>query len=1107
MIGAAGCKTFSLHPRSGEQGVSNKKNLNLTQIFKQEATTPSAAKPTEKVVADAMLPFFEARVRYLKKDYAKATELLKKSLSHDKNYLPAQSLLLKIYVETGQSQLAEKQAKNLIKLSPKDPYANYVLGMVFLEHKQNKRGLSRLYRAFRAWNDEDNPPPVYYVITATKLAGTLTRQGYLNGAVEIYKPLIRNIETLTKSNSMRNRRTKEILELHLPGFYLVTAELSAKLQKFEQANTYFRKLKTFPQFRTRAMIGLVITALQSGKKQQAKELLDKIVKEGIIDDRIIELYKKMYGEKHWAERISNKFNPTKKNINNAVKLAAELERNKNYDLTVNLIYKIIKIDPINTNAIIILIRSSQKNNSSGQAARILLKTITNPNSSITLAPVILRTANPAIGSRLINAIGKIPTKKNQEFAKYFLLGLSWQIISNYHKAEVYYRQSLHLNNEFLPTYLILGKLMIYNRQWNQLQQLADSAPKKIAHSASILYLKGYAQNQKGRLKQAIDYFRQAFEANPYSGQTSLALAEAYLQNRQPKKSISQIQHIVANNLVTPQTLNRITSLLLNLGDYSAINNLLKKYRTQFGFDSSFQLCTAKLKYSVNLHASEYRKRLILLEKQDLPAGQVALELAQLEFDLHNYRRAAAIASGVIDGKKLILPEYYYALSKIAGTSYWKLLEYEKSEKIWKSLIHDWPNFPNLKYTLGKMYLDAQMYSKAERVFSEILNSASTTQTPTLQQNLVLSLLGQDKLNRAVEKIDDWLKSSEGANRYRLLRMKFNAYLREKKFASAAAFARTLIQSEEKPVSEWQRLRIMALLKNNQAKKAEEYLDTLLKSASSAERPSLETLKITILVNSHKYNQAISITKNMLDHAPKNRQFILSLLLVQCYQKAKKYDESIRVAKSALKEYPENSLMAFSFQKQIVASLHSAGKPKVAEKYILEHLASSKPAFRGSWKQLLVSLYMQTDQIDKAISSLEDILLSNPNLAWANNSLGYTLANANRDLPRSKRLIMKAIADAPSNSAFLDSLAWVLYRQGKYNDALKYEIMSKNSMTGMDPVFFEHLGDIYFKLGNVKLAKKYWKQSVVRCKNSDPSELEPNMPERIIQKLKDLEQVK
>ena len=54
-----------------------------------------------------------------------------------------------------------------------------------------------------------------------------------------------------------------------------------------------------------------------------------------------------------------------------------------------------------------------------------------------------------------------------------------------------------------------------------------------------------------------------------------------------------------------------------------------------------------------------------------------------------------------------------------------------------------------------------------------------------------------------------------------------------------------------------------------------------------------------------------------------------------------------------------------------------------------------------------------------------------------NALGFTLADHDKELGRARKLIERAHEAAPRNAAILDSLGWVLYRQGRSAEALPY----------------------------------------------------------------------
>ena len=53
----------------------------------------------------------------------------------------------------------------------------------------------------------------------------------------------------------------------------------------------------------------------------------------------------------------------------------------------------------------------------------------------------------------------------------------------------------------------------------------------------------------------------------------------------------------------------------------------------------------------------------------------------------------------------------------------------------------------------------------------------------------------------------------------------------------------------------------------------------------------------------------------------------------------------------------------------------------------------------------------------------------------NNDLGYLYAEQGKNLEKAEAMIRKAVADEPENSAYLDSLGWVLFKRGKAKEAI------------------------------------------------------------------------
>jgi len=93
---------------------------------------------------------------------------------------------------------------------------------------------------------------------------------------------------------------------------------------------------------------------------------------------------------------------------------------------------------------------------------------------------------------------------------------------------------------------------------------------------------------------------------------------------------------------------------------------------------------------------------------------------------------------------------------------------------------------------------------------------------------------------------------------------------------------------------------------------------------------------------------------------------------------------------------------------------------------------------------------------EARDDLERLRREFPDNAEVANSLGYYLAEKAVDLDRAEKMVRQALAADPGNGAYLDSLGWVLYRQGRFEGALDYLIQAVNVLPE-DPVILEHLG--------------------------------------------------
>lgn len=100
-----------------------------------------------------------------------------------------------------------------------------------------------------------------------------------------------------------------------------------------------------------------------------------------------------------------------------------------------------------------------------------------------------------------------------------------------------------------------------------------------------------------------------------------------------------------------------------------------------------------------------------------------------------------------------------------------------------------------------------------------------------------------------------------------------------------------------------------------------------------------------------------------------------------------------------------------------------------------------------------------------------------NAALALNALGYMWADRNENLDEAETLIRRALELDPDNGAIIDSLGWVLYRKGDYENALHELLRAATRIDYPDSVVYSHIGDTYHALKRDPEALLYWQKAL------------------------------
>ena len=144
---------------------------------------------------------------------------------------------------------------------------------------------------------------------------------------------------------------------------------------------------------------------------------------------------------------------------------------------------------------------------------------------------------------------------------------------------------------------------------------------------------------------------------------------------------------------------------------------------------------------------------------------------------------------------------------------------------------------------------------------------------------------------------------------------------------------------------------------------------------------------------------------------------------------------------------------------------------------------------------LGSAHERAGKISESEKYFEQCLAMSPDFPPALNYLGYMWAERGTNLVRARDMIERALKADPTNAAYLDSLGWVLFKQGDAQAALEPIRKSIELNDEPDATLFDHLGDIYAALHQREKAREAWRKALAiepsktieqKLKEPDPS---------------------
>ena len=196
-------------------------------------------------------------------------------------------------------------------------------------------------------------------------------------------------------------------------------------------------------------------------------------------------------------------------------------------------------------------------------------------------------------------------------------------------------------------------------------------------------------------------------------------------------------------------------------------------------------------------------------------------------------------------------------------------------------------------------------------------------------------------------------------------------------------------------------------------------------------------------------------------------------LLNCCDQLKQYDDQVLYSNKALELYP--TIPIFYVYNGVgyynVEDYENCIKSfEKARKFVTDN------SLLVLFDSFIGDSYINLKNKTKAYEAYDRVLRINPDEISVLNNYAYYLSLDNQNLERALEMSAKTIKAEPKNATYLDTYAWILYKLERYQEAKKY--MDKVFKYDKNPqgVNYEHLGDILYKLGDIKNAVKNWKKA-------------------------------
>lgn len=605
--------------------------------------------------------------------------------------------------------------------------------------------------------------------------------------------------------------------------------------------------------------------------------------------------------------------------------------------------------------------------------------------------------------------------------------------------------------------------------------------------------------------KAIEEYRLAIAADPSSEFLNSALAELYTRTGRIRDAVAEAQEMLQrdpNNVQAHKLLGRI--YLRSLGD------------SQSGAQSREVLKLAIEQYEalVKIQAKDIDNHLVLggLYAMDRESTKAETELkSALEIDPKSEEAVIQLArlyaeqgNGVKGIQTLNAVPESARTSKIYSTL-GAIYEQQHDTKqaiaaYQRAVALDKDNIEALRGLAQSLASDDQMEAA--------LNAYKSVQSADQQD--WQSLIEISRIYRRMGKFDqalDSLKKAESMAQESTMEIPYEEAIvleAQGKFDDATALLQKLVTRSTSPDGNYttpersNRALFLERLGNiyKETGRPQQALDTFHKMVDLGGDEGVRGYQeiIDIYRDQKQWSDASRTAEEAAKKYPGDKQ--IKLMLALQLADDGKGDQGVQIAKGLLKGNPEDR-DTYIFLSNIYGRLK---RWKEAEDALMEaDKLATRPEEKAYVQFALGALYERQKKYDQAEAAFRQVLKQDPSNVMTLNYLGYMMADHGLHLEEALGMIKRAVELDPQNAAYLDSLGWVYFKLGNYDEA-EDNLRRAVEKQPNDPTIQDHLGELYAKTGKLKLATVHWERALDEWNKSAAADVDQQDVSRVQKKL-------